>query len=157
MAMRRWHIVTATVPIVLLAVTVVAGSPVAATPHSGELWIARYDGPDQGWDKALAMVTSPDGSKVFVTGYSNGSGKDFTTIVYDTSAGDPLLLQRFARPDDDQANAIAVSPDGSKVFVTGFSHQRANGDDYLTVAYDAASGTPLWLKRFNGKGNDYDD
>ena len=42
---------------------------------------------------------------------------------------------------------MAVSPDGQTVFVTGYSGS-STGDDYATVAYNAATGTPRWVKRY---------
>ena len=45
-----------------------------------------------------------------------------------------------------------VSPDGSKVFVTGYSVGSASGYDYATVAYDASTGSELWVKRYDGPG-----
>ncbi len=50
----------------------------------------------------------------------------------------------------DHANAVALSPDGRRVFVAGTSAGRHSGEDYATVAYSAATGTPLWVKRYNG-------
>jgi hypothetical protein len=46
---------------------------------------------------------------------------------------------------------LGVSPDGSKVFVTGASHATGGtwDTDYATLAYDAAKGTKIWLKRYN--------
>jgi outer membrane protein assembly factor BamB len=42
---------------------------------------------------------------------------------------------------------VAVSPGGKAVFVTGTA-----GYDYATVAYNAASGTQLWVKRYTTAG-----
>ncbi len=56
----------------------------------------------------------------------------------------------------DEANAVAVSPDGGTVFVTGGSDGSGAIDDYATVAYDAATGTQLWAARYAGPGNGYD-
>jgi hypothetical protein len=39
------------------------------------------------------------------------------------------------------------------VYVTGPSVATTTSWDYTTIAYDAASGRRLWLKRYNGPGN----
>jgi hypothetical protein len=49
-----------------------------------------------------------------------------------------------------------VSPDGTEVFVTGYSTGSTSQYDYATVAYDASTGAELWLNRYNGPGNSYD-
>ena len=51
------------------------------------------------------------------------------------------------------AASIAVSSDGSIVFVTGWSTGKGSGKDYATVAYDAPTGATLWVKRYDGPGN----
>jgi len=45
--------------------------------------------------------------------------------------------------------ALAVSPDGASVFITGTSDSAGTGRDYLTRAFDAATGTTLWSARFD--------
>lgn len=60
-------------------------------------------------------------------------------------AGDENLYEEFARD-------VAVSPDGSRVFVTGISRNERGGglldlfrnSDLTTLAYDAGSGEQLW-------------
>ena len=49
--------------------------------------------------------------------------------------------------------AIAASPDGATVFVTGGSTGIGSANDYATVAYRAATGAQLWVSRDNGPGN----
>jgi hypothetical protein len=51
---------------------------------------------------------------------------------------------------------MGVSPTGKTVFVTGFSTTAKSGQDYATVAYNAATGAQLWVKRYNGPGNGFD-
>jgi outer membrane protein assembly factor BamB len=67
-------------------------------------------------------------------------------------AGTQLWVKRYNGPGsgDDQAAAMAVSPGGGKVFVTGTSTGATTGKDYATVAYNAATGARLWVKRYNG-------
>src|SRR5437879_2942431 len=64
----------------------------------------------------------------------------------------------YNRPGNaaDPAAAVAVSPDGSTVFVTGQSAGTTSGDDYATRAYNAATGASVWTARYNGPGNAHD-
>jgi hypothetical protein len=128
-----------------------------------ELWATRYTGPANGLvygDAARALGVSPDGSEVFVTGGSTGSTGtyDYTTVAYDPTSGDELWVKRYDGPRDayDRAIAIGVSPDASEVFVTGYSKGSSSGYDYATVAYDASTGTKLWVKRYDGPANGHD-
>lgn len=52
--------------------------------------------------------------------------------------------------DYDQASAIAVSPDGSKVFVTGVLVSASTQKDLFVAAYATDTGHRLWLRRFDG-------
>jgi len=54
-------------------------------------------------------------------------------------------------------DTLAVSPDGSRTFVTGASWggdsaQGGSHYDYLTIAYDSATGQELWQARYEGPG-----
>jgi WD40 repeat protein len=124
-----------------------------------QLWATRYSN-RRGWpDFATALGVSPDGTKVYVTGGSQGRGSlDYATVAYDAATGAQLWVARYDAKvlGDDIAQALAVAPDGSKVFVTGQSVASASGNDYLTIAYDAASGARLWVKRYDGPGSGYD-
>jgi outer membrane protein assembly factor BamB len=101
---------------------------------------------------------SPDGSTVFVTGESGGAvtSADYATIAYDGSTGRKLWIRRYDGPgnDGDASLAIAVTSDGSKVFVTGESQRSTTVSslDYATLAYDASTGARLWTKRYDGPG-----
>jgi hypothetical protein len=50
---------------------------------------------------------------------------------------------------------VEVSPDGAVVFVTGQSGT-STIFDYATVAYDAATGARLWVRRYKGQGDGED-
>ena len=73
-------------------------------------------------------------------------------------AGTQLWAKRYDGPavsETDRAAAVAVSPDGGTVFITGGSGGPVV-EDYATLAYDAATGTRLWVKRYNGPGKGSD-
>jgi hypothetical protein len=56
--------------------------------------------------------------------------------------GAQLWVSRYSGPGSgvDFARALGVSPDGSRVLVTGLGRGSGTGDDYATVAYDASTG-----------------
>ena len=123
-------------------------------------WIARYNGPGNGDDAAKAISVSPGGSSVFVTGWSTrpGTGTDYATVAYSASTGAQQWVGRYTGPgaDTDIALAIAVSPGGRRVFVTGESSGTGTGDDYATVAYSVSTGATLWSMRYDGPAHDSD-
>jgi hypothetical protein len=122
-----------------------------------QLWASRYNGPGGGADQATSVAVSPGGRAVFVTGKSVGTGGffDYATVAYDAATGARLWVRRYDGPGHrkDVASAVAVSPGGGTVFVTGKSAGRASGLDYATVAYDAATGARRWVSRYNGTGH----
>ncbi len=142
----------ACVAVVVLA-SVWCVPPASAAAGGTKLWVAKYTG---GFGPAVSTAASPDGSRVYVTGYSDaGSGErnNFVTIAYNPATGAQLWLASYNSGSynsgagfDDYVQALAVSPDGTKVFVTGVS----SVGTVATVAYDAATGAQLWKKRFFG-------
>src|SRR5690242_254842 len=62
------------------------------TATGAKLWEARYDGPGHAEDIGRSLAASPDGTKVFVTGSSFGSGSngDFATVAYNAATGAKL-------------------------------------------------------------------
>jgi hypothetical protein len=126
------------------------------------LWLRRYNGAVDRFngdgDHAAALGVSPDGSGVFVTGTSDRSGAtDYATVAYDALTGATLWVKR-SRSGFDHAGDLGVSPDGSRVFVTGSGRTGQTGADYdyATVAYDASSGKRLWASHYERPGTDYD-
>ena len=154
------------------AATLAALAPASAAPAGAaaratraapgaQLWVARYNGQANSGDFAHSMAVSPGGSRVFVTGGSDGgpaTGDDYATAAYSAAAGGQLWASRYSGAGDhaDIAHSVAVSPGGSRVFVTGESHGRGTGEDYATLAYSAATGRQLWVSRYNGPANKFD-
>ena len=123
-----------------------------AAATGARLWAHRYNGPGNSYDEAASVVASPDGSTVFVTGTSTGtSSYHYATVAYNAATGAQLWVRRYAAEADMNAS-VAVSPDGSMVFVTGTNVARTTGADYATVAYNAATGAQLWTARYNHAG-----
>jgi len=125
-------------------------------PDGNQFWVQRYNGPGNGWDKALAIALDSS-NNVYVTGESYGSGTydDYATIKYDSS-GNELWEKRYNGPGNsiDEAFAIALDNSGN-VYVTGLSYGSGTDYDYATVKYDP-DGNQLWVQRYNGPGY-YDD
>jgi len=139
--------------VVLVAVLLGSVTPAFATPGA-VLWVKRYN-PDDTTQHARQVAVSPDGSTVFVTGSGGGSTSYYATVAYKAGTGAVIWARRFSRPGDsyDEALALAVSPDGAKVFVTGFSGASASNYDYATVAYRAGTGAVVWTKRYKRRGD----
>ena len=140
----------------LLSTAAISTPAVAATPGS-VLWAKRYGFPSSLSDGATAVAVSPDGSTVFATGATQqgATGNDYLTVAFDSSTGVVRWARRYVGPSDtaDVALAVAVSPDGSSVYVTGSSAGANALDDIATLAYDASTGATLWVKRYNGPGD----
>jgi hypothetical protein len=122
-------------------------------------WTARYNGPGNGYDRAVGAVTSPDGARVYVTGGSTSASGDldFATIAYDSITGGQLWATRYDGPahGNDQpfgfgtGRQIAISADGNTIFVIGLSARADGLNDYATIAYRASDGVQLWVSRYS--------
>ena len=127
------------------------------TATGAQLWAAHYNDPGHTTDQAYSVATSPDGKAVFVTGESlRATGKDYATVAYSAATGAQLWAARYDGPSNNgAATEVRVSPDSKAVFVTGTSLSATAGEDYATVAYNAATGARLWVARYNGfRSND---
>jgi WD40 repeat protein len=114
------------------------------------VWAARYTGSAANRpDFPVAIAVSPDGSRVFVTGRvfkANGTQR-FQTLGYDAATGAQLWSASYPGVTSQNTipEALAVSPDSSKVFVTGFTSV-----GYLTIGYDTATGAQAWKAQLAG-------
>ncbi len=82
-----------------------------------------------------------------------GTGYDYATVAYNTVTGATLWVRRYngTANTNDYAVSVAVGPAGDKVLVTGTSQQQGNPypGKYATLAYNAVTGTQLWVRRYN--------
>ncbi len=133
-----------------------------------QLWSDRYTG---GFTAdPFDMVVSRDGKRIYVigTGYKTappGGTADYLTIAY-SAAGARLWVARYddAHHGDDRALAVAVSPNGRRIYVTGESFAGRTSicgfvehdqDDVATVAY-SRSGDQLWVRTYDSPAQSND-
>lgn len=136
------------------------GTAAYDTQTGQQMWVSRYHsdhgGPNAGFDVAV----SPDGSSLFATGQITGLGTymdlDFGTVAIDAATGQRRWTARYQVPGQmfEFASGIDVSPNGSKVYVTGWGSLDAftgsvwHGDS-VTLAYDTATGAQSWAARYS--------
>jgi hypothetical protein len=115
-----------------------------------QLWGDRYSGPGATQSFGDAIEVSMDGTRLYVAGSSGDRTTLATTLAYDPNTGTRLWNAVFvAGGSSSVASALTLSPDGTRVYVAGSSAQSGTAD-YLTVAYDAISGTQLWSSLYDG-------
>lgn len=126
----------------------------------GERWRQVFDGASSSLDQVSSMAVAPDGSRAFVTGVSwsmkvNGpvyiTDANYLTLAYDVASGDEAWRSSYdgGFESDDVGTAIAPSPDGERVYVSG--HSRIPGVwTYATVALRADTGAQAWAARLGG-------
>jgi hypothetical protein len=122
-----------------------------------ELWNATYAGFGHG-GTAFGIALSPDGSRLFVTGTLGVSSSDFGdygTVAYDAATGTHLWDETLDQGNADSACCISVGPDGAEVFVTGSAGTPMGDQGYVTLAYDAATGSTLWNSSYQGVAEEY--
>jgi len=127
------------------------------TPEGDTAWLRRYNGPGSGMDEAYAIAVS-DSGYIYVTGSSMGDGtsSDYATVKYD-SDGDTVWVRRYNGPENYVDGGSAIALDGlSNVYVTGKSYDTTGHLDYFTIKY-ASNGDTLWLRRYKGPGEGYDE
>jgi hypothetical protein len=142
----------AIVALLLCSVVISAIRPAGTVQQA---WLARYNGPANSYDGAVAIVLDSS-ANVYVTGESVDleTGVDYLTIKYNSS-GQEQWVARYDGGPGDAATAIAIDNSGN-VYVTGQSWSADTSNyDYATVKYNA-DGQQQWVSRYDGPANDYD-
>jgi hypothetical protein len=114
------------------------GAIVPRASAASVLWATPYPGAN-----LVANAASPDGSTVFATGWIGAyDTRTFLTIAYDAGTGEQLWAKTYGGGQQDLGASLAVSPDGSTLYVAG-DHtidERTLDLDWATIAYDTANG-----------------
>jgi DNA-binding beta-propeller fold protein YncE len=123
-------------------------------------WVARWTaGPKYRVGSVADLVLSPDGATAFVSGqidighlWRSPGCTNVATAAYDTADGTSLWKATYDGPEHwcDDVYGTSLSPDATKLIVTGSSHGPLGDLDSATVAYDASDGTELWVARQDG-------
>ena len=126
-------------------------SPADGTP----IWTRTANGPGNNIDEIFATVATPDGGVAGI-GRSIGAGTGSDVAIWKWSADGTLSwTYRYNGPATagaDFGRAIAVRPDGSLAFA-GYSPGVGTGANDWVVGAVSATGTELWVNRYNGPGN----
>jgi outer membrane protein assembly factor BamB len=105
---------------------------------------------EEDWAKATA--TGPDGGTVYVAGAAatGSDDRDLLTVALDADTGDTDWITAYGGPDHDHdaVEAIAATPDGELIVVTGRSWAEED-PDVATVAYETETGDQQWVDRFD--------
>jgi hypothetical protein len=127
---------------------------IAYDTFGNELWVSRYNSPQNGFEVPQAMALGPSGN-VYVTGYigNEGSGLDCLTIAYD-SGGNQLWISMYAGPgiSSDRGDGISVDSLGN-VSITGYTRESV-GYFQFTIKYDS-DGNELWTAKFPSSDHYY--
>ncbi len=110
-----------------------------------------------------ASVLSPDGSTIYV---ANDDGDSYWVMAYNAVTGadawgapvtydNPAVSASWS----DDAQYLAISPDGASLYVTGRSRGTDNQWDVATIAYNTADGTEKWASaaRYDGAAHGTDE
>jgi hypothetical protein len=104
-----------------------------------------------GTDAPNDVAVSPDGSRVYITGFARGDETGQTDIrvdALDAATGRLLWDGRYDRSSFiDAGFHVVVSPDGRRVYTSGYSFDIGNPGDNrgVVLAHDAATGREEWV------------
>ncbi len=114
------------------------------------IWDVHRNGPNNSGDLAEAVVLDSAGNPV-VTGELLGpQGNNLYTAKYATSNGAILWQQSYDGPGHDSDTAVAIAIDGAGNVVVTANSKNADGHTGIyTAKYAAATGVPMWEKRYD--------
>lgn len=124
--------------------------------NGAQLWARRYPGIPNSRDPIGDVLVAASGGRVFVTGTSSGARSqsfDYGTVAYSAATGAQLWAKHYSNGRGSLSTPGSMAVSGDKVFVTGTSFAPAGRSEYATVAYNAATGSRLWVRLYRGPGH----
>ncbi|MFN2544198.1 MAG: PQQ-binding-like beta-propeller repeat protein [Actinomycetota bacterium] len=116
-----------------------------------EAWAFAYDGAAQKDDVSRSVAVSAAGDRTYTAGFTTEADGSMRILVVgiDAATGQTRWTRTFGRAEDqyDSPEAVAVSPDGSRVFEAGSlcgSVSDGSSCDFQVAALDATDGHTMW-------------
>ncbi|HET9770274.1 MAG TPA: PQQ-binding-like beta-propeller repeat protein, partial [Acidimicrobiia bacterium] len=128
----------------------------AREPTSGRpLWQSRYRDPDGGPYTARALAVTDRGVFVAADGLIP---RRLAVAAFDSDTGARRWLRHDRAGRDvpagpTRAVSVAATPDGRRVYVSGFRVVDPPYVEWATLAYDGVTGALLWEARYPGGGH----
>ena len=121
-------------------------------PGGTQAWLQRFGGAHLS-ATATSVAASPGKAVVYVTGITRKTAtglRNEVTVAYNAATGKQLWLARYQGKGHHPRGStgvpsITVSPDGATVYVAGDLARGTGHNDYLVLAYNAATGAQLWV------------
>jgi len=111
-----------------------------------QLWVSHSKGVG-----LSGLAVSPDGTTVYEAGSGRVSGRTYIAVIaYDAAAGRQRWLRYYTtvKPAYAELGAVAVSPDGTTVYVAGDAGAAFPSSFSLIVLAYRAAGTLKWATRY---------
>lgn len=99
------------------------------------------------------VAIGPDGNTVYAT-RQNSEPSELAIIAIDAQTGERKWEDGIPGAIGAGAGSIAAGPSGRHVYVAGSISGGSTRRDFLTIAYDAASGARAWTARYGEAGLD---
>jgi DNA-binding beta-propeller fold protein YncE len=107
------------------------------TTRIPENFVGRRIHGDRSYEYPFGLAVAPDGETLLVSG---DTGSKFLTLAY-SSDGVELWHRTFKAPGQFSFRSMALAPDGSAAYITGWHEDKAS-----TIAYEVASGRTIWTR-----------
>ncbi len=106
-----------------------------------------------GADELHALEMATAGDRLYATGTSNSpAGWIGRTMAIDPGDGNAIWTAEYAGPTTTYLIPydLAISADGSRLYLTGEEGVYPYDSDFVTLAYDASTGAQLWRHAYDG-------